>query len=176
MSAAVRALASVVLASLILSACSSGATVLSAPSASTASPGELTISTASTPALGSFLTGSGGMTLYIFTKDHPDQTTCSGSCAQIWPPLTVAPGQQPHAGPGVTGRLGTLARPDGGIQVTYEGMPLYYFMDDSRPGDTIGQGKDGVWFVAPTSGSAPPASSTPLPASSPSPSGGGSSY
>jgi hypothetical protein len=52
-------------------------------------------------------------------------------------------------------------------------MPLDYFMHDSQPGDTIGQGKDGVWFVASTSGIARAAPSIPLLASSPSPSGVG---
>jgi predicted lipoprotein with Yx(FWY)xxD motif len=110
------------------------------------------------------------MTLYIFTKDRPDQTTCTGGCAQLWPPLTVSAGQQPEAGAGVTGRLGTLVRPDGGTQVTYDGMPLYYYSGDTKAGDTTGQGQGGVWFLAPASGSAPAA------ASSPNPSGGRYSY
>jgi predicted lipoprotein with Yx(FWY)xxD motif len=170
MSAAIRSLATVLVSSLLFSACAAGAAVSSVPAGSTAPPGGLPIGTASTAALGTFLTGSGGMTLYIFTKDRPNQTTCTGGCAQLWPPLTVPAGHQPQAGAGVTGRLGTLVRPDGGTQATYDGMPLYYYSGDTKAGDTTGQGQGGVWFVAPASGSVPAA------ASSPSSSGGGYSH
>jgi predicted lipoprotein with Yx(FWY)xxD motif len=170
MSAATRYVVTVLVSSLLLSACAAGAAVSSVPAGTTAPPGGLLISTASTAALGTFLTGTGGMTLYIFTQDRPNQTTCTGGCAQLWPPLTVSAGQQPEAGAGVTGRLGTLVRPDGGTQVTYDGMPLYHYSGDTKAGDITGQGKGGVWFVAPASGRAPAA------ASSPSPSGGGYSY
>ncbi len=79
-------------------------------------------------------------------KDTPGISTCSGSCAQVWPPLTVA--GAPVAGKGVAGRLGILSRPDGRQQVTYDGWPLYYFTGDTRPGYAAGNGYGGVWFAA----------------------------
>ena len=34
-------------------------------------------------------------------------------------------------------------------QVTYKGCPLYYFANDTIPGDTKGEGFQGLWHVAP---------------------------
>ena len=38
----------------------------------------------------------------------------------------------------MTGQLGTITRNDGSLQVTYKGLPLYFFHSDSKPGDTNG--------------------------------------
>ena len=85
--------------------------------------------------------GSNGMTVYNFTKDTKDSGTsaCTGGCLQTWPALTVAAGETPVAGAGVTGTLGTITRPDDGtLQVTYNGLPLYFFANDHAPGDANG--------------------------------------
>ncbi|TMD19246.1 MAG: hypothetical protein E6J07_05525 [Chloroflexi bacterium] len=55
-----------------------------------------------------------------------------------WPPLTIPAGTTPTGGPGVTGQLGTITRSDGSLQVTYKGMPLYFFHSDAQAGDTKG--------------------------------------
>ncbi len=115
--------------------------------------------------LGPFLTGAGGRTLYEFTADGPNTSTCSGSCAGIWPPFTVTVGTVPTAGSGVTGKLGTLTRAGGSTQVTYDGHPLYYYSGDTAAGQTHGQGILGKWFVALASGAAGAGSSS-APASS----------
>lgn len=127
------------------------------------------------PQLGPMLTDARGRTLYLFTRDTPNKSTCTGACAQAWPPLLTT--AAPVPGPGVnTALLGTTQRPDGSTQVTYNGWPLYYFASDQNPGDARGQGVGGVWFVvspagtplglSPTPPTAPP---TPTP---PPPSGG----
>lgn len=96
--------------------------------------------------LGKFLVDSKGLTLYLFTKDSPNKTTCFDNCLVNWPPLLVS--GTPTAGAGVDdSRLGTIVRPDGATQVTYNGMPLYYFIGDSQPGQTNGQNVGSVWFV-----------------------------
>lgn len=82
--------------------------------------------------------GSNRMTLYTFSNDSPGVSTCKGGCATIWPPLTAPAGQAPTGGAGVTGTLATITRDDGSLQVTYKGMPLYFFHNDSKPGDTNG--------------------------------------
>jgi predicted lipoprotein with Yx(FWY)xxD motif len=151
-----------------------------APSGTQAS-GSVAINVSSNAALGNFLVDQNGMTLYIFKMDTAGVSNCTGSCAQNWPALTVASASAlPTAGAGVAGTLGTITRSDGTFQVTYNGMPLYYFAGDKAPGDTNGQGIGGNWFVAtPTASSAPMISATPLPtlpSYSGSGSGGGYSY
>jgi predicted lipoprotein with Yx(FWY)xxD motif len=66
----------------------------------------------------------------------------------------VSAGQTPVAGTGVTGSLGTFTRADGTIQVTYNGLPLYYWVSDTKAGDTTGQGING-FVVASVSGAVP---------------------
>ncbi len=80
------------------------------------------------------------MTVYTFTKDTADsgKSACTGGCASTWPPLTVPAGGAPAAGTGATGKLGTITRDDGTIQVTYKGLPLYFFKNDKAPGDANG--------------------------------------
>ena len=56
-----------------------------------------------------------------------------------WPALTVPSGQTPTGGSGVTGQLGTITRDDGTVQVTYNGLPLYFFHNDTAPGDIKGK-------------------------------------
>ena len=85
--------------------------------------------------------GSNGMTVYIFTKDTKDsgKSVCTGDCLVTWPALTVAAGETPTGGTGVTGTLGTITREDDGtLQVTYNGLPLYFFKNDAAPGDANG--------------------------------------
>ncbi|MDP9481798.1 MAG: hypothetical protein M3P84_01080 [Chloroflexota bacterium] len=102
-----------------------------------------------TGTVGTFLTGEGDMTLYIFKKDTtPGKSSCNGDCATNWPPLVVAAGATAKAGAGVTGTLATIKRDDGTDQVTYNGVPLYYFAADAKAGDTTGQGVGDVWFIA----------------------------
>jgi predicted lipoprotein with Yx(FWY)xxD motif len=102
----------------------------------------------SLPQLGDVLVDARGMTLYVSTRDAPDASACFGACSQVWPPLLAGSGD-PVPGEGLRVPLGTLARPDGGRQVTYAGRPLYLFSHDASPGETNGQGFDGVWFVVP---------------------------
>ena len=87
------------------------------------------------------IAGSNQMTLYIFTEDVRDsgESACTGDCLAAWPALTVAAGETPTAGAGVTGTLGTITRTDdGSIQVTYDGLPLYFCAGDTAPGQANG--------------------------------------
>ena len=81
---------------------------------------------------------SNGHTLYTFDSDSPGVSRCSGQCLVIWPALTVPAGQTPTGGAGVTGSLATITRDDGTLQVTYKGLPLYFFHNDSAAGQTKG--------------------------------------
>jgi predicted lipoprotein with Yx(FWY)xxD motif len=96
--------------------------------------------------VGTHLVDGAGLTVYLFTEDSPGVSTCEGVCLEAWPPLLTS--GPPVASGGVNpALLGTLTRPDGTLQVTYGGMPLYRFRSDLGEGDTRGQGVQGVWFV-----------------------------
>jgi predicted lipoprotein with Yx(FWY)xxD motif len=118
-----------------------------------------TVTVRQDPVLGALLTDAQGWTLYIFTRDRPGVSVCTGQCAVNWPPLTIE--GDPVAPPDLPGELGVIVRPDGGRQVTYNGMPLYYFAGDAQPGDVNGHGVGGVWLIAqpaaPQPAEAPPA-------------------
>jgi predicted lipoprotein with Yx(FWY)xxD motif len=91
------------------------------------------------------LTNANGRTLYWFAPDTPAISKCTGSCTAYWPPV---PGH-PKAGPGVTGKLGTIKRPGGGLQATYDGHPLYTYIGDSGPGQAGGNNLNlngGLWY------------------------------
>jgi predicted lipoprotein with Yx(FWY)xxD motif len=100
----------------------------------------------STSSLGQILTGENGRTIYIFTQDTDETSTCYDSCARNWPPVLSL--GTPQAGNDVDDQLlGTTTRSDGTTQVTYNGMPVYYFAGDQAAGDTNGQGIGNVWYV-----------------------------
>ena len=86
-----------------------------------------------------------GHTLYTLTGEINGKFICTGSCLKLWPPLLVAAGTKP-AGPV---KLGTIKRPEGKIQVTFKGMPVYTYAGDSRKGEANGEGlRDvGVWHA-----------------------------
>ncbi len=123
--------------------------------ASTAPAGAAMVSTADGD-LGVHLVGPDGRTLYLFEKDTGSTSTCTGACAQAWPPLLTT-GSPTAGGAAQAGLLGTTERPDGTTEVTYGGHPLYYYVSDAAPGDTAGQGVDAFgaeWYVVAPSGKA----------------------
>jgi predicted lipoprotein with Yx(FWY)xxD motif len=96
--------------------------------------------------VGSFLTDIKGMTLYTFKKDTPGKSACEGPCVDNWP-LFFREKVEPKDGLAAAD-FATITRADGKKQTTYKGMPLYYFIKDTKPGDTMGQGVKDVWSVA----------------------------
>ena len=148
---------------LAAAACSGSSGASSAPASAQASAAASAAGTVyevkavQDPKLGSYLTGEDGKTLYVFTKDSPGKSACTGQCATNWPPFTLDTGETVKAGDGVTGTFSTITRDDGKNQVTYAGLPLYYFAKDTKAGDTTGQGVGGVWFVASVGGGTPSA-------------------
>jgi predicted lipoprotein with Yx(FWY)xxD motif len=174
---------SLTMLALIVSACASAtpmppvatsAPVVPAPALPTDTPaaalpgGPAVVDVGQSAALGSFLVDSKGMSLYIYTKDAPNISNCSGTCATNWPPLLT--NGAPSAGNGVNAALlGSLTRADGSIQVTYNSLPLYYFIGDKAAGDVKGEGVKNVWYVIDPAGK----SVVSAPASAPAGAGGG---
>jgi predicted lipoprotein with Yx(FWY)xxD motif len=104
-----------------------------------------TIAVKNDPKLGMILTDPDGKVLYLYLKDEKDESYCYDKCAENWPPFTA---EEPLTLPeGVEGELKLIDRDDGTKMVSYNGIPLYYFIGDEAPGDTNGQGVGDVWYV-----------------------------
>jgi len=144
-----------VAAALMAAACGSAAS--STPSSGGASsPANASTSTVITTHAGSggtFLTDGPGRAVYLWAADGLNKSTCTGACAGAWPPVP-AKGTVTAAGGAKASDLGTITRSDGTKQVSYDGHALYYFVGDSGPGQTSGQGSDNFgatwWLVAPS--------------------------
>jgi predicted lipoprotein with Yx(FWY)xxD motif len=130
------------LAATVLVGCSATGASPTASVAPASPAGPATLEAESVGDLGTVLVaGSNRMTVYIFSMDVKDSGTsaCTGECLANWPALTVPAGATPTGGSGVTGTLGTITRTDdGSLQVTYNGLPLYFFINDKAPGDATG--------------------------------------
>lgn len=104
--------------------------------------------------IGTYLRTSSGRTVYLWVADRDGTSSCYGSCATYWPPVTGTP----KATAGIAGSaLGTTTRKGGAKQVTYHGHPLYYFAGDKVAGQRTGQGSNGSgakWWVVSPSGRA----------------------
>jgi predicted lipoprotein with Yx(FWY)xxD motif len=135
------------------------ATSASTASKSAAAPAAAGAGTAIATAhtkLGTILVaGPKHLTVYLFAADTGSSSTCSGACAQVWPPVTTT-GTPKAEGEAVAADLGTTTRSEGTKQVTYKGHPLYWYVSDSQAGDTTGQGVQSfgaAWWVLSPSGS-----------------------
>jgi predicted lipoprotein with Yx(FWY)xxD motif len=119
------------------------------------------VKVASNATFGDILVNASGMALYTYAPDrgHGGMSTCTGGCLQAWPALTVPAGSVPTGGTGVTGTLAAVKQANGTYQVTYDGSPLYTFVQDSTPGQVTGNGVAGFSIAKSSSGS-PAAAST----------------
>jgi predicted lipoprotein with Yx(FWY)xxD motif len=153
---------------LAVSACASSASSSSSAPASSAPASSAPASSAPAAASSALsmttingtavVTNAKGLTLYWFAPDTSTTSKCTGSCATYWPPVTGPV----TAGSGVTGTLGTITRPDGTTQATYDGHPLYTYVGDTARGQAKGNGLNlsgGLWYEMTVSG-AKPATST----------------
>ena len=126
---------------------------LAVTSCSAASSTGLALRTTNTPAGKMVVTGT-GLTVYIYLPDqtHPSETTCTGDCANDWPPILST-----SSNPKISGidrsRVGSVTRPDGTRQLTLNGYPLYRFAADQSPGDTRGESVGNTWFAIAPDGS-----------------------
>ncbi len=119
-----------------------------------------TVKSTSNATFGSLLVTSNGITLYHLTSEQPGSIGCTGTCATSWPPLLA--GTKIKAGSGASAsKLGTIRRPDGSLQVTYDRLALYRYAPDTKAGDVKGQGAGGVWFAVTPAGTLAKAGATP---------------
>jgi len=111
----------------------------------------------------SILVDGHGITLYLFVIDRQGKPTCTNDptyhCSKVWTPLRT--NGAPRAGQGVKrSLLGVVKNPEGGVQVTYNHHPIYYFRGGAgfgtadKPGDVNGQNFAGLWYVVSPQGTA----------------------
>jgi predicted lipoprotein with Yx(FWY)xxD motif len=88
------------------------------------------------------ITGANDMTLYTFDKDAPGVSNCYDKCAVNWPPALADANAVPDA------EFTLVERTDGTKMWAYDGMPLYFWVKDTKPGDTTGDMVGEVWHTA----------------------------
>jgi predicted lipoprotein with Yx(FWY)xxD motif len=127
-----------------------------------------TVAARQVPGVGTALTDAAGKTLYFADQETDGTVHCVDACLRFWSPLTVSAGVTPTSGGGVTGAVSTVHRSDGSVQVTYDGKPLYTFVQDNGPGSASGNGfKDNFggtnfsWHAAAVAGAVAPPSTAP---------------
>jgi predicted lipoprotein with Yx(FWY)xxD motif len=148
---------------LAVAACGGSAAATASPASSKATTAPSKTASASTKTatvrvansrLGRILVDSTGRTLYLFKADAGTTSKCFGACATAWPPLRT--GGKPAVRSGASAALvGTTKRSDGARQVTYNGHPLYLFINDHKLGDVTGQGVTAfgaAWFAVSPAG------------------------
>ncbi len=125
---------------------SSSSTTTSATSPAAGAPAAATTTSAGVVVaskdgkLGTILAaGSKRLTVYLFEADRGASSSCSGACAQVWPPVT-SEGAAKAAGAADAAKLGSITRSDGTKQITYNGHPLYFYAKDQDDGDAYGAG------------------------------------
>ncbi len=100
------------------------------------------------PKFGPYLVSTRQLTLYYSTRDRSGESNCKGACTANWLPYIVPLLDIVLKGAGgINGKIGTIVKPNGSLQLTYNGSPLYFWHNDSEADEAFGQGIDGVWFV-----------------------------
>jgi predicted lipoprotein with Yx(FWY)xxD motif len=100
--------------------------------------------TESDPTNGTYMADFAAKTLYTYDKDTVGTTTCYGQCATAWPPYTTPSMAAQGALPA---DISLITRADGSQQFAYKGMPLYYYVKDTAPGQVTGDGVGNVWHI-----------------------------
>jgi len=104
-----------------------------------------TVGIGTTDKLGDYLIEQNGKALYYYTKDTVGTSNVSGVLLDVWPAFYAENLNLPDdLDPA---NFGTITRRDGKEQTTYNGWPLYSYAADTGPGDTRGDGVEGIWFV-----------------------------
>lgn len=133
---------------------------------STASTSSAIIQTKSNSSLGSYLVNNKGQALYTYGQDSAGVSNCSGSCLANWPAYLAT-----SSTASLPAHVGTIKRPDGSTQYTYDSLPLYTFVGDSQAGSVTGDGSEGFHVAKPVTAAATtqptpaPSTTTPAPAS-----------
>jgi len=133
---------------------SSGAAAQTASSSTAAAAPAVALGTDSAGGVGKYITDAAGRSVYAFMKDTKNVSTCVDACAAAWPPVGATSSASTDTSVKAA-MVGVITRSDNKNQTTYNGMPVYNYEDDKKPGDIKGQGKNefgGLWYVVSPSG------------------------
>jgi len=84
--------------------------------------------------------------LYFWNAEKDFKVHCTGACAKAWPPLVVATkAAVPRTVARIKGTFGTIRRPDGRLQVTFDRRPVYTYAHEA-PTQVLCDDVGG-WFV-----------------------------
>jgi len=123
-------------------------TAFVAPSAMSEAAGRTPVIKYKDDRFGAILATPKKQALYYWNveKRAGGKVRCQGSCARAWPPLIVrSRSQVPTRIAGIPGRLGVIRRPDGRLQVTHRGLPVYTYAHEG-PTQVLCDNVNG-WFV-----------------------------
>ncbi|MGH2905252.1 MAG: COG4315 family predicted lipoprotein [Solirubrobacterales bacterium] len=105
---------------------------------------------------GRILQDGRGHTIYLFTEEHGKTPRCYRACAKAWPPV-LTKGDPVADGAAKQSKLGTTRRKGGKIQVTYNGHPLYYYVEEDEANEVLCQAAyefGGYWYILGANGRA----------------------
>lgn len=109
---------------------------------------------------GDILVDGEGRTLYVFEPDEGAEVTCTGGCADKWPPLEATGTAEPVVADDIKPTVVSTVPDQVGVEVlTFDKWPLYRYVSDDV-GEVTGNGKDqngGVWWAITSSGERVPA-------------------
>ena len=114
------------------------------------------ISLQSNATFGNYLVDKDGRSLYFFSVDADGKDHCTGGCEVVWPAFNTANLGADNLGAGLDASdFGHTTSASGTSQLTYKGWPLYYYAPATngantpeKPGQTLGDGVSGLWFIA----------------------------
>jgi predicted lipoprotein with Yx(FWY)xxD motif len=155
------------LAAILLAAACGGGDGSGNDAAADSDLAQVTVSVSTVDGVGEVLVDADGAALYASDVEADGTVLCTEACAEVWEPLVVS--GEPAGGDGLDASLDVVARPEGTQQVTFDGRPLYSFIEDSTPGTVTGNGlsdtfadQSFTWHVAtPTGISTSSANSSP---------------
>lgn len=134
-----------VLAALALAVVACGDDDTGSNATAAGSPAETQLATRADTAIGTVVVDAAGMTLYTAERESDGTVKCVDDCLEFWLPAIVE-SDPPAVTTDLTDRIGTVERPDGGgLQATFDGLPLYRFSEDGEAGDTDGDGIEDVF-------------------------------
>ena len=89
-----------------------------------------------------------GFAVYYNRADPMFKTTCTGQCAQDWPPILAPQGMMTVSSSMTLPRQLSVHQTANGTQVFYDGHALYTYAADMQPGTATGRAQDMIWYLA----------------------------